>query len=317
MGQILTSIHGSLLGLDKNGVLVDKNGNPVGQKINTEGKCVYVSSVTGAANANGLSPDQAVTTLALAFDLVTANQGDMIVLLPDHQETLGTGAVALDIAGVYVLGLGKGDHQPQFNMNHAAAEISITANDITLDNIRFSADVTTVAVAIEIEDGVDYTTIRNCKFDVVTTGTDEFTAAIHLINDNTGTVIENNYFSQGLAAAVAAIHMDADTDNTQILNNRIEGDYSTACIVGDTTLSTKLLIKGNLLMNGIPSNIGTEPGIELLTGTEAIIADNYIVCNLATKAAAIVADTALLFENYYNEDITGTGGLIGTVSADD
>lgn len=317
MGQILTSIHGNLLGLDKNGTLVDRNGNPVGQKINTEGKVIYVSSVTGAANANGQSPQEAVTTLDLAFGLVTANQGDVIVLLPNHQETIGNASVGLDVAGVYVLGLGNGDTQPQFNMNHANAEFSVSANDITIDNVRLSADVTSVAIGIEIEDGVDYTTIRNCKFDVVTTGTDEFTASIHLVNDNTGTVIENNYFSQGLAAAVAAIHMDADTDNTQILRNRIEGDYSTACIVGDTTLSTKLLIRGNILMNGIPSNIGTEPGVELLTGTEAIIADNYIVCNLATKAAAIVADTALLFENYYNEDLTGTGGLIGTVSADD
>jgi hypothetical protein len=317
MGQILTSIHGNLLGLDKDGNLVDRNGNPVGQKINTEGKVIYVSSVTGAANASGGSPQEAVTTLALGMAKATANQGDVVVLLPNHQETIGNESISLAVAGVYILGLGKGDTQPQFNHNHANAEISVAANDITIDNLRLSADVTSVAIGIEVEDGVDYLTVQNCKFDVVTTGTDEFTAAIHFVNDNTGCVVQNNYFSQGLAAAVAAIHMDADTDNLQILNNRVEGDYSTACIVGDTTLSTKLLIQGNLLMNGIPSNIGTEPAIELLTGTEAIIADNYIVCNLATKAAAIVADTALLFENYYNEDLTGTGGLIGTVSADD
>jgi hypothetical protein len=316
MVDILTSIHGSLLGLDKSGRLVN-NGTLVGAKIHSLGKVFYVDSVTGDDNLDGLTPESALATLAEAFDKVTANKGDMIVLLPGHNETVGAASYACDVAGVYVLGLGTGDDMPQFNMNHASAEFSVSANGITLDGIRFSADVTSVAIGIEIEDGVDYTTIRNCVFDVVTTGTDEFTAAIHLVNDNTGTLIENNYFSQGLAAAVAAIHMDADTDNTQILNNRVEGDYSTACIVGDTTLSTKLVIKGNLLMNGIPSNIGTEPAIELLTGTEAVIADNYIVCNLATKAAAIVADTALLFENYYNEDLTGTGGLIGTVSADD
>ena len=102
-----------------------------------------------------------------------------------------------------------------------------------------------------------------------------------------------------------------------IRRNKIEGDYSTACIVGDTTLSTKIDIDSNLLINGSTGNIGTEPGIELLTGSTGIVRNNYIVCNLATKLAAVVGDTVMLFENYYNEDITGTGGLIGTASADD
>ena len=45
---------------------------------------------------------------------------------------------------------------------------------------------------------------------------------------------------------------------------------------------------------------------------------NRIVCNIATKAASIVADKCMLFENYYNEDVGGgaTGGIIGTASAD-
>lgn len=318
MPDIVTSLHGNLIGLDANGNLI-VGGKLVGANIQTLGKVIYVDSVTGDDNLSGEAPQDAVATLAAAFDLVTANKGDVIVLLPGHQETLGNASLALDVAGVYVLGVGTGDDMPQFNHNHANAEVSVAANGITLDGIRFSADVTSVAIGVEIEDGVDYTTVRNCLFDVVTAGTDEFTAAIHMVNDNTGTLIENNVIDQGIAAAVAAIHMDADTDKTVIRGNRIYGDYSTACIVGDTTLSTNILIEKNLLVNGVGGNIGTEPGIELLTGTTGIIRDNDIVSNLATMAASIVADTVLCFRNYYNEDAGGgaTGGAIGTASADD
>jgi len=87
--------------------------------------------------------------------------------------------------------------------------------------------------------------------------------------------------------------------------------------VGDTTLSTNILISDNLLIQGIGGNIGTEPGIELLTGTTGVIQNNNIVCNLSTMAASIVADQCFYFQNYYNEDVTGTGAIIGTASAND
>ena len=67
------------------------------------------------------------------------------------------------------------------------------------------------------------------------------------------------------------------------------------------------------------SDVNTEPGIELLTGSTGVIQNNNIVANLATKAASVVCDNCMLFENYYNEDASssGTGGIIGTASADD
>ena len=70
-------------------------------------------------------------------------------------------------------------------------------------------------------------------------------------------------------------------------------------------------------VNGEGGAEGTEPGIQLLTGSTGTVADNYIACDLATKAAAIVADACVMFENYYTEVATETGGLIGAVSADD
>jgi len=121
----------------------------------------------------------------------------------------------------------------------------------------------------------------------------------------------------GLGAAVSAISFTKDTDNTVVRNNIIQGDYSTACINGLTTASTRLLIEKNLLINGGSGDIGTEPGIELVAASTGVIRDNDIVCNLATMIASIVAGNCILFRNYYNEDITtGTGTIMGVASAD-
>lgn len=282
------------------------------------GSIFFVNSVTGTNGAGyGGSPDVPLATIDYAVGLCTANKGDVILVMPGHTETITGTDITVDVAGVSVIGLGKGSLMPQIKHNHADAEVSIAADNVTWQGIRHSADVTDVKVAIEIEDGIDYCTVKNCVFDVVATTTDEFLVSVRTNDASNFAVIEDNDFDMGLGGAVAAVSFTKDTDGTVVKNNRIRGDYSTACINGITTKSTKLDICGNLLVNGDAGNIGTEPGIELLTASTGIIRDNYIVCNLATKAASIVADACMLFQNYYNEDVTGTGGLIGTVSADD
>ena len=125
-------------------------------------------------------------------------------------------------------------------------------------------------------------------------------------------------------SAESAIMMDADTDQTVIRNCLIQGDYSVACIEGDTTLSTEVLIIGNLLFNGSSDSIITQPAIDLLTGTTGYIVNNHIMCNVATVAAAMeTCDAVMIFGNTYNEDVGATkadkpwnaGGVGGTLNS--
>ena len=273
--------------------------------------------ITGS-NGNDGTYRKPFSTIDYAIGKCKANRGDVIYVMPGHSETIvEASAIDFDVAGVKIVGLGHGSKMSEIEFNHASATVAIGADNVVIENMRFNASITTVGAAIIVEDGVDYAVIRGCMFDVDTAGTDEFTDCINFVNDNSYCVVEDNVMDMGIAAAVSAVHMDADTAFISIRRNVIRGDYSTACIRGDTTLSTNVLIEDNLLVNGIGGNLGTEPAIELLTGTHGIIRRNDIVCNLATKAASIVANTCFLFENYYNEDVTGTGGIIGTASADD
>jgi hypothetical protein len=295
--------------------VIASGANVLAQPEFLTGNVFYVDSGV-AASGDGSSPALAVSTLDAAVALCTANNGDKIIVLPGHAETLiAADQIDLDVAGIRVIGLGVGATRPTFTYTVAAGEITVGADNVTIENIRCVSSVTAVLKAINVEAGVDYTTIRGCEFTVEATGTDEFNATIYFEDNNTGFLVEGNTIHMGLGGAVAAIHMDADTSYGQIIGNYITGDYSTACIVGDTTLSTNILIKGNLLVQGVGGNIGTEPAIELLTNTTGIIADNYIVCNVAAPANSIVADQCFLFENYYTETVStgdaASGVLIG------
>lgn len=245
------------------------------------------------------------STIDAAVAECTANAGDTIFVLPGHSETFTATDLTLDVAGVSVIGLGQGSDMPNILFNHAAAEISVAADNVRIENMRFTSDITAVAIGIEIEDGVNYATVRGCVFDVNAAGTDEFNAAIHMVNNNTGCVIEGNTIDMGAAGAVAGIHMDADTAKTVIRGNIIRGDYSTANIAGDTTLSTNVLIEDNILVNGVGGDLNAQPTIELLTGTTGVIKGNLSVCNVATLAAHIVADTCLCSANERTEDAGG------------
>lgn len=281
------------------------------------GNQFYVDSGTGNASNDGLTWATALATIDSAVNKCTASNGDIIWVAPGHVETIINTAITVDIAGVSVIGLGSGSLMPQIKHNHADAEISIAADNVTWQGIRHTADVTDVKVAIEIEDGIDYCTVRDCVFDVVATTTDEFLVSVRTNDASNFALIENNFFDMGLGGAVAAISFTKDTDGTVVRNNVAMGDYSTAVINGITTLSTKLLIEKNLLINGDAANVGTEPGIELVTGSSGVIRDNDIVCNVATLALAIVADGVMMYRNYSTEVVAETGTIIGTPHAND
>ncbi len=75
-------------------------------------------------------------TLDGAMDLVTADAGDRIYLMPGHTETLSaTGTALIDKAGVSVIGLGVGTLNPLFNITTTSGKIQITARDTTLKNV--------------------------------------------------------------------------------------------------------------------------------------------------------------------------------------
>lgn len=275
----------------------------------------FVHSGTGTNGVGyGKNPDAPVATIDYAVGLCTANKGDIIYVMPGHNEGItGVAEIDLDVAGISVIGLGHGSMKPVIDFDHADASVAIGADDVVVKNIRFRTSANAVTNAIVIEAEAEGYKISKCQFGYAETATDEFAIAIQIMAGCHDGIIEKCLLAAGAQAAVSGIKFTGASDNVIVRKNRVTGAYSTACINGITTLSTNLLIENNLFYQG-----ATEPAVELLTGTTGVIRDNDIKTNLATMAASIVADACYLFRNYYNEDVNpGTGAVIGTASADD
>ena len=185
-----------------------------------------------------------------------------------------------------------------------------------IQGLDFLPSTPAALIGIHINDACTDTLITDCRFleGEAGTGADEFVESIQIGAGDTRTIIEDCIFQTHASCngCTHAVLLKGASNEVIIRNNIMRGEYSTACIGGDTTLSKDVLIKGNILQ---PKD--TEPGIELYTGTTGIICDNYIATNLTALALAIAADAVYMFENYNTEVVTETGGLIGTASADD
>ncbi len=298
---------------------------PAGPRVIT-GKAFFVHH-TGSDVYRG-TVDKPVATINQSVSLCTANKGDVIYVMPGHYEDLGdtstSGAIDLDIAGISLIGLGNGPDIPRIDFNDADSDFLVGANGVHIENINFEATVTGVKLGIAIEAGVTNTTIRDCLFSVETTTTDEFLITINLLAGCNFTTIRDCHIDMGLGGAAVGIKLVGASAEVKIHDNIVKGDYSTANINGITTLSTEVLIANNLLMNGGSGGVGTEPVIEMLTGTTGYVWRNLFLCNVASIVAQSVADAMFFSENYAGEDVGAaasttlrSAAVSVTASADD
>ena len=104
----------------------------------TTGNVFFVDSGIGSDTADvGKKATEPFATLDYAIGRCTASNGDVIIVMPGHAESL-TAAIALDVAGIKIIGLGNGDNRPRFTLAGAAVPaITISADDQKIDNLAF------------------------------------------------------------------------------------------------------------------------------------------------------------------------------------
>ena len=114
-------------------MLYQMGGVPVGGEFTT-GSVFFVDSNTGSNSNDGKSPDTALATLDYAIGKCTASKGDIIYLMPGHAET--TTAIAIDVAGVSIKGIGRGSARPTITATTGASDlIDITAAGTYMENV--------------------------------------------------------------------------------------------------------------------------------------------------------------------------------------
>lgn len=292
--------------------------NGIRVKAPITGKEVYVHSGTGGTSSrNGLDPGFPFSTLALALDNVDPSEDDTIYLMPGHVESMGDAQIAIDVVGVNVIGLGHGGSRPRFDYDHANSSIDITANDCVLSNVTIRPSITDVLVGIDVNAAVLNTLIHGVEAlpGEDGAGVDDFALVVDIKAGCTTTVVSELKVRQHASGAgyIAGVRLTGASDDVWVVDSDIHiiGAGVVAPINGITTLSTNFRALRNILMTD------AEPGIEMLTNSTGILAQNWIFSNLATIDAAIVADIMANFDNLYVEVGPEAGAGIGTLSIDD
>lgn len=216
------SIHGKKVGYNSRGLLFD--GRPVGGSMPSglgRGKTWYVDSAVGGAD--GSSPDTALATLDSAFAKCVANQGDAIIVMPNHAETItGAGGITHDVAGVSVIGLGVGNQRPRFLMDAGTAvTYLISAADAYVENLVFAAGHADIATCFNVT-GVG-ATIKGCEF-VDNVANENFLSAISASGaDNTADMltVEDCFFYSADAATLGFIMTTGDVAQMKVLRNTV------------------------------------------------------------------------------------------------
>jgi len=140
-------------------------GIPVlgGGSLTTTGDIYFVQNTNGSNGNEGNDKDHPFATLDYAIGKCTASQGDIIILMPGHAET--TTAIALDVAGISIVGLGVGRTRPTFTATTAATDlIDVTVANCKIENIRLVGAASGCTSLISLVGAADFQAV-GCSFE--------------------------------------------------------------------------------------------------------------------------------------------------------
>jgi len=252
----------------------------------TPGDVWFVDS--GHSNASdsagfGRNPDAPTATIDYAIGLAIASQGDVIYVMPGHNEgiTLGTHFV-VDKIGLSIIGLGRGMNRPIIDYDGTAATIELDAVSCRISNLVLRASTASTVVAINVD--ADDCEIDNCYFTWETTG-DEFVTCVDIDAFDRCHVHDNLFETEEAAgAATEAVRID-DTNDSIVENNIFRGTWTGAVIANEGALCARLFVMNNIIYNS-DTSVYNSIDFGSLSST-GIVAGNTIT-SLYPQAGAIL-----------------------------
>jgi hypothetical protein len=271
----------------------------------------FVHSGTGSNGNPGIEPSKPRATIDSAVGLCTANKGDIIIVMEGHSENISAAtSLVVDVAGVTIIGLGRGRLRPQLHFTNTAGTIEMDAANTRLSNVVLLASVSAVVVGINVDaDGV---MLDNLEFGYVDTG-DDFVTMVDVDAFDYAEIVNCRFLTEAAAGAAEAIRLD-DCHFVRILDNWFSGNWSDSVIVGEGALGTDLLLAGNLMYNG---DTGAANGIDLNVAFTGLISNNRIgTLHAAAVAELLDPGSCLCTENYASNAIDEYGVILpGSASA--
>jgi len=276
----------------------------------TTGTVFYVSSTTGSNGNLGTDPAFPKATIAGAQSAATASQGDIVVVLPGHSETL-TAVLTLSKAGVKYIGLGEGLLRPTLTINGAIDGVNITGANITFENFQFPAPGTDDQTADINVTGAGVT-IRN-TYHIGSTTSKNKTDIITVASGANDLLVEGVVCYNTVVDCVSWLSLEAAVARATIRNCTVQGQFSTAVLMDEAT-ATLVTIEDNLFKN-------TKAATAVVTFTTGnstgVMRRNDCSGRHTTIASNIVPGTGMdFFHNYVVEEAALNGILIPAADAD-
>lgn len=244
--------------------------------------------------------DAPFATLDFAIGMCRANKGDIIFLKPGHSETLTATSVAVDVAGIAVVGLGVGSNRPTFNATATASVFPISAANVLVHNLLFTGGIDAVVSMITVSaadvklSGLE---IRDVTGEMVL-GVLTTAAASRL---KVADFIYDGADGAGGGAAIAVV----GGDQIEITDFDIVGNFSVAGIDVRTTATTNLRIHDGNIWN----QQGTVDTciVDTITASTGLIGPNLFL--RLTENAANITEAITGATWHYN----GAGTVAGLV----
>lgn len=257
------------------------------------GSRFYVNSVSGASSNTGTTWDDPMDTLDNAVNLCQASRGDVIIVAAGHSENLSAdSAVDIDVAGVTVIGLGKGSARPTFTFDtDVAADFKLAANGTHIENLVFLGGVDALTGPIEVT-GTDCT-IRNCEYRDVT---GQATDVIVTVNNADRLTIEGLRFIGAAAAGGASAIALIGADDCVIRDCQIYGNFSVSAIDCRTTASSRVLIHDCHIWTENAADICIKDTVTASTGQVGPNVFMVLQDDAANVTEAITAATFSVFD---------------------
>lgn len=179
--------------------------------------------------------DAPFATLLGAVAQCTAGRGDIVFVKAGHAETISSAAIALlNVAGVAIVCLGSGSNRPTFTFTAAAANIPVTAKDMSIQNALFIAnfaDVASFFTATGTATPTDFS-IERCEFrdtDATHNALTVFTGNATANSCDGFRFVGNRVSSVGTTAATTALKLASDTRRVTITDN-----FGCSAVLNDT-----------------------------------------------------------------------------------
>jgi hypothetical protein len=297
------------------------------------GQVYWVSNATptlpgqiGGSDGNPGTFNAPFSTLEYAITSCTANRGDIIFIKPGHAETISSAtALAFDVAGVAIVGLGAGTKRPTFTLGTAATTtIAVSADNVSISNCRFIGNFLGITSAFTVA-AAAYFTIDNCSFTDTSAILGFLSVVKTTVSVNSDFLQVSNCFikSDATTKAVAPIVVLNTmtgltlTDNVVIqtvAQNNVSQFLSHAALV-----MTAALITGNKIYS---VNTDSATGAFLVTTsatTGSGIIQGNVVRGLDVAGALMITAAAVqygLFNNLYIGDVGFSGFVLPAIGTD-